>query len=328
MKKIACFLLFITLLILQGCEYFHESKSADVILYERLYCPEDNEYWYDVDNDNHTVYSISKKNESKTVLYQTEKTQYLLNAIDITDENIYFLILETESENDEQVFAPFKICTIKKDGTDFSVLITRQTYPFFEGEVVRDLRMYNNKYMFLRTNDRSLFLYNVETTKIELVEEYAQLYRIYNQKIYFISDWSLYSMDLNLQNKEVILQAETDWDKSKQKELISNFYLIEDEIFYFQRSPEGIYRYRSGERSLITDNVEISNDASLFVYNGKLYYSNSPDNKSALMCYDPKTEKHTVILSGVYFRLPAIIDGYLYYIDSEEQVKWQITETG
>ena len=324
MKKYFALLIAIIIFLMAGCrgnQIIGNSSSNDTtaaVLYERSNLPQDDKYWYEVNNDDHVIYAVNKNDNSKKVLYKVENENYLINADDISEHKIYFLILETKSAKDEQIFAPFKICSMNKDGTDFSVILTRSSLPISEDEVVRELKVHDD-ILLIKTNSRTLIQYNLESKETKTVADDVTMFGIHNQKLYYISNWSLYETDMELKGKKTLLPATTDWDKSKQKNLVGMVTFVGNEIFYCQRVPYGIYQYNNGENKLISE-TSIDDEATVFLNEGKLYFIKSDIAK--LMQYDPKTGQLSTVLTVKDFgSTPKIINGYFYYYNSKGEVR-------
>ena len=62
---------------------------------------------------------------------------------------------------------------------------------------------------------------------------------------------------------------------------------------------------------------------TVFSYAGKLYFMREEGETDVLIQYDPDTESMTemLTLSGYKF-VYKIIDGYLYYSDLNDQLRW------
>ena len=326
MKRLVVFLVVITVFTLSGCKSDQtinnpsENEITTTLLYERRYLSQDDEYWYEVNNIDHVIYSISKTDNSRKVLYQAENENYLINASDIYDDKVYFLLLETESEKDEHIFAPFKICSINKDGTDFTVIFTRASLPITKDEVVMKISAYED-YLLLKTNNRTLIHYDLISQEVQIVANNVTMFGAHGQKIVYISDWSFYETDMELKDKKVLLQETTNEDKEGEKGLISLVIFVGDELFFCQRDPYGIYHYNNGEKRLITE-IDINDEASLFVHEEKLYFVKKGAETYELMKYDLENKSLTKILTCSDFYMGAkIIDGYFFYHDTNKVLK-------
>lgn len=297
----------------------NRGDEETIKIYARSWMAQDSECWYTADDigSYSGIYAISKSDESRRLIYQADKETYIISnmALDITGDSIYFLILEREDKIEDDMNIPFEVCTIKKDGTDFSVLLTKESLPIFEKQVVRDLAVQDN-YLLLKTDSRTLVWYNIQSGETKTVGDIVTMFGFRKDKIYYISNWSLCVTDIDIQETKVLIQATNEWEnhKRKSKDLVSRVMFIGDDIFYCQRAPYGIYQYLDGERKLIYDELEMNGEMYVFTHDGKLYYMRETDDM--LIQYDPKTESRKEILTlSNYEYVNKIIDGYLYYSD-------------
>lgn len=121
---------------------------------------------------------------------------------------------------------------------------------------------------------------------------------------------------------EKIGDDERDWNS-----LYKNFIFVGDTMYYYKRSPDGLYSYRDGESVLIDDDSDI-NEFTLFEYDNKLYYavkkgysSTGPlkEHEAKLMCYDPAdgTVSEAAYCED-FVSGGKIVDGVYYYYDTSD----------
>jgi hypothetical protein len=303
-----------------------KAAEADTITYERSWMAQDSAYWYTAggsEEGRSCIYAISKGDESERLVYQTEKKSYRISnmALDTAEGSIYFLIVEREDEESEFIFSPFQICTIKKDGTNFSVLLTRDSMPVSNDEIITDLAAYDGC-LLLKSNFRTLFLYNLHTAETKVVDDTVTVFGFHGDKLYYISNWSLVVTDIELKEKQVLLQATVEWDKRESKNLVGRVLFVGDDLFYCQRAPYGIYQYLDGERKLIYDGLGIDGEMAVFSHAGKLYFMREEGETDTLIQYDPQTESMTEMLTlSQYKYVYKVIDGYLYFSDLHGKIQ-------
>ena len=141
-----------------------------------------------------------------------------------------------------------------------------------------------------------------------------------DNNLYFIDHanrtFSIYVMDLTTKTTKILLgDGEYNPNKEEAKYLYKNFIFIEDTMYYYMLSPDGLYVYQNGESKLISDNENID-EYSLFSYDGDLYYIIWAEGTSPwkLMKYNPDTEEVMEVTEIENLsRDPKIIDGCLYY---------------
>ena len=343
MKRYIAVILAIVMILMVGCRADGESESempealttpatsgkdseADTIVYERSYMAQDSECWYTAnksDDGKSGIYAISKEDESERLVYQAENDSYAISnmALGIAGDCIYFLMVDQSDEDTEFIFCPFQVCAIQKDGSNFSVLLTRDSMPVSVDEIITDLVAYDDC-LLLKSNSRTLFLYDLHSAETKVVDHTVTMFGFHGDKLYYVANWSLVVTDIELKEKQVLLQATNEWDKQKSKNLVSRVLFIGDYIFYCQRMPYGIYQYLNGESKLIYDGLDINGELSVFSYHGKLYFMREEGEKGMLIQYDPDTESMTEMLTLSRCKyVHKIIDGYLYFSDLNDRIQ-------
>ena len=329
MKKNIFITVILSICLLSGCG-LKSAPGSNIsnVKYEELsafdqYClPQNNEYWYRTDGK--LIYSISKSNQSKKVLYQAEDENFIDDVITATDEKIYFNIFETENRNQDNYYtASFNFCSVDKNGGDFTVLLTKPS-AFFKGyETIADIKVYNDLYVIIKTNGRSTYLHKIDTSETKPIDDRVGSCEIHNQKIYYQQDGSIYVIDLDMKNKKVLVKGNFDGSHSeKNNNMVDTFVFVNDKIFFYQYNPEGIYQYNNGKKKLIKTSSFII-DEFICSFEGKLYFAEVKDNTGKIISYDPDDKTFNEILtinnfvSGVW----NIKDGYFYYYYDSESFK-------
>lgn len=345
MKRSITLILAVAMLVMTGCQAGDESTGEPPeplntpmsseqgpetmkLAYERSWMAQDQECWYTANNNEEgisCIYAISKADESERLVYQAEKASYAISnmALDIAGNYIYFLMIDQSDENTEFIFSPFQVCAIQKDGSDFSVLLTRETMPVRDDEIPMDLRAYDDC-LLLKSNSRTLFLYDLRPAELKVVGDIVSMFGFHEDKLYYVSNWSLLVTDIDLKETQVLIQATNAWDKRESKNLVGRVLFVGDDLFYCQRAPYGIYQYLDGESKLIYDGLDINGDMSVFSYAGKLYFmrEEGETDTGTLIQYDPQTENMKELLKlSDYLYVYKIFNGYLYYSDLNDQLQ-------
>lgn len=343
MKRSITLILAVAILVMTGCQAGGEpageppallntpmssaqDSEAIKLVYERSYMAQDNECWYTArkcEDGESGIYAISKADESERLIYQAEKASYAISnmALDIAGDYIYFLMIDQSDEPNEFIFSPFQVCAIQKDGSNFSVLLTRETMPVRVDEILMDLRAYDDC-LLLKSNSRTLFLYDLRSAELKVVGDIVTMFGFHEDKLYYVSNWSLLVTDIDLKETQVLIQATNAWDKQKSKNLVGRVLFVGDDLFYCQRAPYGIYQYLDGESKLIYDGLDINGEMAVFSYAGKLYFMREEGETDTLIQYDPQTESMTEMLTlSNYKYVYKIFNGYLYYSDLNDQLR-------
>lgn len=344
MKRSITLILAVVMLVMTGCQAGGEpageppeplptlpSSDQDPetmkLAYERSWMAQDQECWYTANNNEEgisCIYAISKADESERLVYQAEKASYAISnmALDIAGNYIYFLMIDQSDEPNEFMFSPFQVCAIQKDGSNFSVLLTRETMPVRDDEIPMDLRAYDDC-LLLKSNSRTLFLYDLRSAESKVVGHIVTMFGFHGDKLYYVSNWSLLVTDIDLKETQVLIQATDAWDKRESKNLVARVMFAGGNLFYYQRAPYGIYQYLDGERKLIFDDLGQDADMAIFTYEGKLYFMREEGEMDTLIQYDPQTESMKELLKlSDYLYVNKIFNGYLYYSDLNNQLRW------
>ncbi len=306
-----------------------DQDSEEIKLaYERSYMAQDSTCWYtarECEDGKSGIYAISKGDESERLVYQAENDSYAISnmALGIAGECIYFLMVDQSDEDTEFIFCPFQVCAIQKDGSNFSVLLTRDSMPVSVDEILMDLVAYDDC-LLLKSNSRTLFLYDLHSAETKVVDHTVTMFGFHGDKLYYVANWSLVVTDIELKEKQVLLQATNEWDKQKSKNLVGRVLFVGDDLFYCQRAPYGIYQYLDGESKLIYDGLDINGELSVFSYAGKLYFmrEGGKTDTDTLIQYDPDTESMTEMLTLSHYKyVHKIIDGYVYFSDLSDRLQ-------
>ena len=294
--------------------------------FENLYYAQDGKYLYDYYcSDPPCVYRIDKKKRSKKVLYQVENEDYYIYALDITEDRIYFMVREEDADDtaEAQFRANFRIYSMKKDGTDVSLLFTKDSFPIFQDKLIFEIHAYNDTYLVFEMSHVGggpLILYNTKTSKVKELPESLSFQGFHNKNLYYASYYKLYEVDMETYDTKVILEAPDDFEAHRVSFVSALF--VGNEMFFTQLPSRNFYQYNSnGNHKLIVASIDWVTE-----YDGKLYFVKENDDTNTLWQYDPKTETTTkiMVLSDCIsdFKHGADIkNGFLYYWDTDDELR-------
>ena len=231
----------------------------------------------------------------------------------------------------------FKIFRVRPNGKDLSIVLNSVDLEESSGSSFHSVA-FAGKHMYVQEGFQ-FYDYDFETKKVTKIADDVGDYQVRGNELYFIDHagktFTIYVMDLTTKSTKILLGDGEYSDRGKAKALYKNFIFvdevmyyyvlntdgyIDDEVYYRNPNPDGVYSYIKGESKLIDDSVTI-NPYSFFEYNGMLYYI-IIDDGTKIMQYDPKDKKVTEVLSlSDYSGEPKIKDGYFYYISPDDKAK-------
>lgn len=307
-KYINNYLIFIIsiAILLFGCINWHKDtvKLDGLSIDQKWNAFEDNENWYYFDNG---LYKLNKESNIKTLIRQEK---YFGNYY-LYDEWIYYVT------SDDEIY--FKICRINKNGGNYSVLFDAYPFAQYEGEPIHEVAVFENN-LFVQMSF-SLYCHDIITEETIEIDGNAREFEIVVNKLYYLSDFSIYEMDIKTKEVKILLGTGKIHEPDEETERYSNFIFIEDEMYYYKRFPYGLYRYQNGKNKLISDSENI-NEYSLFEHDMKLYYVQQFNEEYKLMQYNPADESIKELLSFYDFSTGArIIGDYFYYFDKGNEWK-------
>lgn len=270
---------------------------------------------------------------------------------------IYFL---APNENSTEV----GIFRIRKDGT-------KQEQLYMSGTDIVSLNVYKNYIYFIGVSsesyseedefDNKIYRMKLDGSDLQVINDNEfndNCYEIYvvDNSVYYIGTGAeVCKMDLNGENKTILLEEGTGYlgiteeyiiynkvenentteyvtyimnrDGSNQRPIVSGKRLysvnIEDEYIYYADTSKHIYRTKidSGEEELLYDNLEAYN---LNTRNGYAYYLNYKDETSEVVCLyriklDGQSEIELVKELASYSSFIDIVGEWVIYMDSSDK---------
>ena len=305
----------VVVMMLCGCRHTlqDQSDSSDKTELNQNFTKElsmvedENNYYY---IDKNIIYQKNKLSATALQLYQHQTVNDSLSDLFVYDNHLYFF-----ATNQTPYFEIFRINLKLGDVekvTDYSE-ITQNDDEFLHSCVYLDGKIYIQMSF-------KLYCYDIESKISEKLHDDVGNYQFYNGALYFIDHayrtFSIYKMDLETKKTEIVL-GDGEWceDKTKDKKLYKNFVFIGDIMFYYMRTPDGLYMYKDGKSTLISDNTDI-NEFSLCEYQNELYFVKNYDEMYILMKYNPsdqKSEEVAILENYAGYGYNMIKNGRFYY---------------
>lgn len=316
MYKKLCFIIILSFsFYFLSCKYtplkVKEKVVPDTISIEQQYnCFVDGNICYYFD---HGVHYTGPSQDKVGTVSNTEEA----NVWCIYNEYVYF-----STENHE-------IFRVKINGQEFEFLCHMTDYLSYDTDSVSEILVSEN-YVFVRLGI-SLYLYDISEKEVLFISSDARNLSISKNKLYFSGrDCSIHEFDFQTKEEKFLFQSDYSAEQGYFANLYKNFIFVDDELYYYLRIPDGLYCFDGKSCVQISDDSKI-NEFSLCVYQGELYFLTRKDMESvqmALMKYEPKNgEIVKLLVLENYARDMKIIDGYLYYKNSDMQlVKVELPE--
>lgn len=276
---------------------------------------EDDNYWYY--HKEGGTFRQSKTDHSNTFFCE-------YNILRVSSGWTYYI------ENMEYT-SGLKLWRMDVDGGNQSIVFDSMQQNLGESFEIRSFCM-KDDYLALNiysddTTIYGLYCYNLVTKDLTRIVEFCENYNLGEDNVYYVRDFTLYVTNLKTKVARVLVKGGWNRDKTKGKNLITNFVIATDEVYYFQREPYGVYRYANGERKLIMQVDPSEMYVDLTLHGEKLYFRISPggiylpdgdvNKKTVLMCYDPVSEQLTKFLTVDNCSYSRIVCGVFVYWDSE-----------
>lgn len=328
MKKMILLGMAFLLLLLAGCGATPDASQptpvADVDALLRGYTAvADEQYLYYCQPDG--LYREDLSSGDRLCLVKTECLFYLLDEhapLQLDGGYLYYVL----SDNG------LSLCRIPTAGGTSEVLLTAadlpdqkfgdiRSYKVHQGTVyascVMILYRYSDNGWVPVHPDMDINCYDFAEDKLYYIEHASRTFTIYQQ-------------DLSTGQTTVLLGDDA-YNPDGDDDLYKHFALDGDTVYYSHRSPEGIYRYKGGEHTLLFDNSAATYyEFTLSVIDGILYFAHiGTDGTPVLMAYDPAADAVTqvaVMPAFSHFRDFRILDGVVYYLDSEDTIHSAVLE--
>ena len=225
------------------------SSAAKEPVGKTVYMCEDaeNGYYYEETSSGFELYG---QNKSSRDIKLIRSEDYIYNLV-LSDSMLYFI------GSDQN------ICRVKNTGDDYSVVLQASSLQKYDNEpvwgfcIVDDLLFIQMSFEFYR--------YDLKKKEIKKVCDDARNIGQSGDDVYFSGrEGTIFKMNARSGETSALLRpAKTENGNENPKNLYKNFVFVDDVMYYYKRNPDGLYRYRSGESTLIDENSDI-NEASLF----------------------------------------------------------------
>lgn len=330
MKKLSLIVLLISLLFLFGCAK-ETSKSIDNLSIvspistgdanekELFRCgDEDNEY-YCVDSG--MEYKLCHKNKATGEVSIIRKEDYI-SCLTFSGSWVYYAANSHE------------VCRVGVTGTGYSKLLDYSDRLQYDGDDVRSIYIMDGV-LFARQQSFPLFRFDTQTRIIDEISANTLMVGILEDSIYYNdTDFTVYRMNAHDEKPTVFLKSEIDRvNKENSSNLYKSFLFLDGVMYYYKRSPDGLYSNSNGESIMIDDNSFID-EFSLNSYNSKLYYVVRNKNYqevgyyyAKLMCYNPTDGVVSdVVYCDDYASSIRISEGVFYYFDKSNNERKVVIE--
>ncbi len=291
MKKIGIIFLVLVIAFLTSCEK----------------APIDNsEYIVEKNQGNYQIYCVNGG----------EKQEEKYTTITVCGDWLYYSNLQ------HQVYK------IKTDGSKRTFVLDSQPFLTYDEDCVNYLFV-NGDDVFFRCDGFTLYKYNCKTQQTKEIYWSAIQIEINNGQMFLLGkDNTIFKMDLLDDKPQPILVSNMEGnDKEKWTDLYKEFIFVDNVMYYYKRSPDGLYKYENGESQLI-DNTEVYPDYNLIKYDHLLFYVLCENNAVwKLKQYNPENSTVSEIATlENYKNLSGTIsnDQFIYKNESGETIKINI----
>lgn len=307
-------------MLLSGCKHTLQDESdssnktaSQEDLTKELSMIEDAQSYYYIDKN--IIYQKSKLFDTVSQLYQHKTAEDYLHDLFVCDDYLYFF-----ATNQTPYFEIFRI-NLKQGNaekvTDYSQ-IAQTDDEYLSSCIYLDGKIY------IQMNF-GFYCYDIESRTSEKLHYDVGEYQIHNGALYYIEHssrtFTIYKMDLETKETEIVL-GDGEWheDKTKDKGIYKNLLFIGDTMFYYMRMPDGLYMYKDGKSTLISDDADI-NEYSLCEYQNELYFIKQKAGKYVLMKYNlSDTKIKEVLMIESYYGYNKIKNGRFYYRDKNNNL--------
>lgn len=310
MKRVLAVIMIISLF-LCGC------KSEKTISYEStneraFYEISDNNFLYYISENNIVKYDPTQQEENILVYNKTNGT---VNNLLLYNGDIYYFVVLDNSSTDFEIYK----YSVSENKT--TLLLTEEPFEndgssLHNMEILRDNLYIKKGYGF--------YCYNLKDGSFKKLINDVGTYHFKGNDLYFTdkaeSTFTVYKIDLITEKRQIVLGDGSLKQSGDEKTLYKNFCFVNNDMYFFSRFPDGLFKYtETGSEKIETDG-DIQ-EYSLFSSDDDLFFIVKENDGFSLQRYSTDISEITVITSVNNFsRAKGIKNGYYYYQD--ENFSW------
>lgn len=241
---------------------------------------EDAQNWYQYVGDDPTFYAVKKDGTGRTALVEPTEGEYY-SKFYLYNEWIYYTVTDNADMGEKGAFGIRRVST---DGQTREVILTDSDWTAAGGDGMGKVFHYlavAEDSLFIGTH-YELYVYVINTGALGRLGADARTAQLTGDKLYFLNGYSIYSYDISVGETTLLLEA----NREEKADVYKCFAVIGNDLYYSKRNPDGLYHYKDGVSTLISDDPDLLLE-DFSAYDGKLFIEKSVgEGGTVTMCYD------------------------------------------